>query len=227
MHAPAVWLRARRCVVGCPLGHSLYARVSCARTQADRACFNRPLQGGPRRLRGGHRHLHQVPLRVNLVATWCPHDCLPLGATRAATTTKTIQKNLSLRMVRPGVVRFHRTRSIHPECLRRARRAARTLCNRLFSNAKSVRATQLCVCVCVCARARVCGNVRPRVLSARPQAVGACRRRCAPRRSALMFPLRAVRVRGRAPAGGGGSGGILGKTAASCVPQHLSSLPWT
>ena len=59
-------------------------------------------------------------------------------------------------MVRPGVVRFHRTRSIHPECLRRARRAARTLCNRLFSNAKSVRATQLCVCVCVCVRARVC-----------------------------------------------------------------------
>jgi len=35
MHAPAVWLRARRCVVGCPLGHSLYARVSCARAQAS------------------------------------------------------------------------------------------------------------------------------------------------------------------------------------------------
>jgi len=136
MHAPAVCLRARRCVVGCPLGHSLYARVSCARTQADRACFNRPLQGGPRRLRGGHRHLHQVPLRVNLVATWCPHDCLPLGATRAATTTKTIQKNLSLRMVRPGVVRFHRTRSIHPvDSLYPPRvpaaRAARTLRSRL------------------------------------------------------------------------------------------------
>ena len=60
-------------------------------------------------------------------------------------------------MVRPGVVRFHRTRSIHPECQRRARRAARTLCNRLFSNAKSVRATQLRVCVCVCVR--VCAGM--------------------------------------------------------------------
>ena len=75
---------------------------------------HRPLQGVPRRLRRGYRHLHQVPLRVNLAlgqaTRWCAARLPPSRSDAAHCTYKFhTQKTLGLRWSRGSVVQSHKT----------------------------------------------------------------------------------------------------------------------